>query len=291
MKNRTIVTMLLAVSALLALADAASAYYSPRLGRFLNRDPLNEQGAMLTRTGRQPTTFLARDQLVPAEQNLYAFVGNRPVDHVDVLGLWTKNGVLMYLCRTDQGRQVADNLDRRAKVLKSEFVRSYFHTRASVADPWGPWQNVDWGGMTINRHDIHVPKDFGDDETALILTHEVVHVTSSGESAELEEEIAAYAAETLLALITPGLTPRSEFVRIDADGRQVVDYDAIRTMVVPWYTGWYGPSPLKEYKSDAAGHRIIDYGVEEEVKKWKCDCPKEFYYYDYGYPPRFPPRA
>ena len=44
MKNRRITAVLIAVSALLALADAASAYYSPRLGRFLNRDPVNEPG-------------------------------------------------------------------------------------------------------------------------------------------------------------------------------------------------------------------------------------------------------
>lgn len=50
-------------------------------------------------------------------------------------------------------------------------------------------------------------------------------------------------------------------------------------------TGWYQPDPLKEYKNDAAGNRIIDYGTEDEVKKWKCDCPKGFYCYDYGYPP------
>jgi len=40
-------------------------YYSPSLGRFINRDPIGEQGGI----------------------NLYAFVGNDPVNSIDVLGL------------------------------------------------------------------------------------------------------------------------------------------------------------------------------------------------------------
>src|SRR5690606_31727030 len=40
-------------------------YYSPSMGRFLNRDPIEEAGGL----------------------NLYAFVGNDPVNHWDYLGL------------------------------------------------------------------------------------------------------------------------------------------------------------------------------------------------------------
>jgi len=40
-------------------------YYSPSLGRFINRDPIEEQGGI----------------------NLYAFVGNDPINAIDVLGL------------------------------------------------------------------------------------------------------------------------------------------------------------------------------------------------------------
>jgi len=62
MKNRTITTMSVAAAALLALADAASAYYSPRLGRFLNRDPISEPGAVLVRQAARPATaFPPRD--------------------------------------------------------------------------------------------------------------------------------------------------------------------------------------------------------------------------------------
>jgi RHS repeat-associated protein len=44
-------------------------YYDPGLGRFLNRDPLGEAGG----------------------ENLYAFVGNGPVNRLDVLGAWWKD--------------------------------------------------------------------------------------------------------------------------------------------------------------------------------------------------------
>jgi RHS repeat-associated protein len=42
-------------------------HYAPRLGRWLNRDPIAEQGGL----------------------NLYAFVGNEPVANSDVCGLWS----------------------------------------------------------------------------------------------------------------------------------------------------------------------------------------------------------
>ncbi len=64
MKNKMFTTMLVAVLATLILADAASAYYSPRMGRFLNRDPIQEEGGL----------------------NLQGFNTNSPVNKVDPLG-------------------------------------------------------------------------------------------------------------------------------------------------------------------------------------------------------------
>ncbi len=83
MKNRTITTMLVAATALLALADAASAYYSPRLGRFLNRDPINEPGHVLVQTYRQPTAFIPRD---PMENNRYVSFRNNAISWFDPNG-------------------------------------------------------------------------------------------------------------------------------------------------------------------------------------------------------------
>jgi hypothetical protein len=50
----------------LLLADAAVAYYSPNLGRWIKRDPIEEEGGM----------------------NLYGFVENEPLGGVDPVGLW-----------------------------------------------------------------------------------------------------------------------------------------------------------------------------------------------------------
>jgi len=50
---------------LLLAASPARAYYQAEQGRWLNRDPIEEQGGV----------------------NLYAFAGNAPVSYVDILGL------------------------------------------------------------------------------------------------------------------------------------------------------------------------------------------------------------
>lgn len=110
MKNKTITTMLIAASALLALTDAASAYYSPRLGRFLNRDPINEPGAVMVHQPTRPVTaFFPRDPVEgdatellregiiadPAGEPTLSghpahpltFTENNPISRVDLLGL------------------------------------------------------------------------------------------------------------------------------------------------------------------------------------------------------------
>ncbi len=65
MRNRKATMAVVGMLALLALADAASAYYSPRLGRWISRDPIEEKGGL----------------------NLYGFVGNGPSNAVDFVGL------------------------------------------------------------------------------------------------------------------------------------------------------------------------------------------------------------
>ncbi len=89
MKNRTITTMLVAATTLLALADAASAYYSPRLGRFLSRDPISEPGAVLVHQAARPAmSFLPRDPIEGRQdKDLYRYVDNSPTNYVDPHGL------------------------------------------------------------------------------------------------------------------------------------------------------------------------------------------------------------
>jgi hypothetical protein len=56
---------------LLIVADAhAMRWYSPNTGRWLSRDPIQEEGGL----------------------NLYGFVGNSPVNAIDLFGMYTKSG-------------------------------------------------------------------------------------------------------------------------------------------------------------------------------------------------------
>jgi hypothetical protein len=65
MRSRRALTVVLAFVAPLLLVDVAQAYYTPGLGRFINRDPYFELGG----------------------ENLYAFVGNHPTLSLDPFGL------------------------------------------------------------------------------------------------------------------------------------------------------------------------------------------------------------
>jgi len=58
-------------------------YYSPSMGRWLNRDPIEEQGGL----------------------NLYGFVGNNPVDRWDFLGLTCEAAVILDVDSWDQTTQ------------------------------------------------------------------------------------------------------------------------------------------------------------------------------------------
>jgi len=110
MRQRNMLVIGMGFLAIHLLAGAASAYYSPTTGRFLNRDPLGEQGAILLRTQSPTTRFIPRDPTEPPsvysqryssrstssradsvvstdELNLYQFVSNVPTIMIDPLGL------------------------------------------------------------------------------------------------------------------------------------------------------------------------------------------------------------
>lgn len=66
MMNNRCKAILVAILTSFVLCDGASAYYSPRLGRWLSRDPIEESGG----------------------SNLYTFVSNDPIDRLDFTGTW-----------------------------------------------------------------------------------------------------------------------------------------------------------------------------------------------------------
>jgi|GEM_PF-3514833 len=110
MKNTKSIIVVLFV---LLTAQIASAYYCPSTGRWLSRDPIGEPGFqalqkanMISQTGNltspsEPSRWINRDSVSEADfaprqwpdtqrdsgQNLYAFVGNDPIQYVDPFGL------------------------------------------------------------------------------------------------------------------------------------------------------------------------------------------------------------
>ena len=69
----------LVASVLLFVSHEALAFYNPETGRWLNRDPINEQG--FKRLARLD------DKKPAAESTPYAFVHNSGINHYDYLGL------------------------------------------------------------------------------------------------------------------------------------------------------------------------------------------------------------
>lgn len=88
MKRRNIFSLATALLLSFIFVDIASAYYNPKLGRFINRDPIGEPGAIIL---RQPASrgFIPRDP-IPEEPNPYGYVMNSPTIMVDPFGLQSK---------------------------------------------------------------------------------------------------------------------------------------------------------------------------------------------------------
>lgn len=73
-------TVGLAMLATLTVVGSALAYYNPRTGRFLSRDPVGEPGEMLIREVAATTGFIPRD---PVGNNQYTYALNSPTDYID----------------------------------------------------------------------------------------------------------------------------------------------------------------------------------------------------------------
>jgi hypothetical protein len=93
MKTNRMILLAVLLGAL--FAREAQAFYNPSSGRWLNRDPLDEQGFMLLTMKQQLAQSHDSEEgdEAPARHkqeqlNLYAFVHNDPIDQVDYLGLY-----------------------------------------------------------------------------------------------------------------------------------------------------------------------------------------------------------
>jgi hypothetical protein len=104
MKKTTKKTLCVWAWLMLLTLEPARAFYDPGTQRWLNRDPVREEGFGVVRKsqrepGPQPdklrklvlegpnTQRFAKNILAGAGENLYAFVRNEPIAHLDSLGL------------------------------------------------------------------------------------------------------------------------------------------------------------------------------------------------------------
>ncbi len=72
---------LIATAVLLSMTSA-KAFYDPSIGRWVNRDPLGDEGFKVTKD-----VFLTQNRRIKTELTLYPFVSNDPINRFDPLGL------------------------------------------------------------------------------------------------------------------------------------------------------------------------------------------------------------
>lgn len=98
MRHRSALVIGVLAFAVLAFVDTAGAYYMPRIGRFISRDPIAEPGSIVFRqiapSPADPlfrsaaSRFVPRDAIAQSgEPNRYAYVANKATNWVDPLGL------------------------------------------------------------------------------------------------------------------------------------------------------------------------------------------------------------
>lgn len=76
----------------LNLTDHRNRYYAPELQRWLNRDPLGDQGFIALRAGSLKMTYVPIAERADGP-NLFTFVTNRPLDSVDPYGTISVPGI------------------------------------------------------------------------------------------------------------------------------------------------------------------------------------------------------
>lgn len=86
MRNHNTIVVKLAMLAALAAADSALAYYGPKLGRFISRDPIDEPRTIQT-AAAVVRPFIARDPVGGVMTEAYRYSLNSPTMAIDAVGL------------------------------------------------------------------------------------------------------------------------------------------------------------------------------------------------------------
>ncbi len=110
-------------------------YYSPSLGRFINRDPIEEQGGI----------------------NLYSFVGNNPVNAWDYLGMYDEHQRILWDTFSNRG-DIEGGME--ASAISAGNSISYI-TLAGQAmtgalfgyDKAALWRQIESGGVSVNQRE------------------------------------------------------------------------------------------------------------------------------------------
>ena len=131
MKTKRFFFLLFVLASLLAGANRASAFYNPETGRWLNKDPLEEQGGF----------------------NLYAFVVNNPLLYVDAMG-FSKESILEKLTeaeKTMQGKCFCCDHDGEAK-CKTETTKIVTALKSVINDHYGKGEFVGKGSDEVGGY-------------------------------------------------------------------------------------------------------------------------------------------
>ncbi len=190
--------------------------YNPADGRWINRDPIAEEGGL----------------------NLYGFAGNR-VWIWDSFGLsWTKLEVLKILCCQNYAYIIDDLNSRGLSVIsfKKATTRWYYHAT-------GQEQDEDMSNRlsgNSSKSIIRLNARLSNEEAASTLLHEILHTDpsidnevarSKAQSLYLEEEIRVR-IRTEEFRIAKGMPATSKNYRMIVNGREVPNESAIRASIM-----------------------------------------------------------
>ena len=147
-------------------------YYSPSLGRFVQRDTLGYVDGM----------------------NLYEFVKGNPINWIDPMGKWTQKGVLTLLCCCDK-KTVANVKNLLVFIVDKliDHMKKYEKKPDGTRGAFIEEVVQELNGLT-NRRTIWIPKFHSDAEAAATLFHESHHTTQTGSDA-LKNEIETWIVE------------------------------------------------------------------------------------------------
>ena len=162
-------------------------FYSPGQGRFLNRDPIEEQGGL----------------------NLYAFVGNDPVNYIDYLGLNPLNAAVFRYFQRAVPYRITKELGWNSlllDLLSVAHIPNVRHVRSG-----NPRFRVIFG-----RQSVLLPPGTRDDQ----ILHELVHVYNhnrGGPTSARRDEGMAYVTQWSAGNIGGGTSPVERLIEIEIE--------------------------------------------------------------------------